>query len=993
VTKIHSHSLTSLCLAVLLIMICLPAKVHGDRTVIDLSEYNWGLFRDFEADWLDDDIHLPPVSLSVLPVNPPSCGWDYLTSRIEKTVHLPSTIEEHFWGDNLNAEGTAGDYRGVSWWVTSINIDPGIEGKRVFLDFESVHLRAEVFVNRKLTGYDVIGHTPFSVDITDVLTPGETNEIAVRITDPLGNFSWNDRQVLKWGMHDIPPCHGFGGITGRVFLRAVDSVYIDDIYVKNKSSIKEVDVILTMKNLTGRQVSGNISVKVYPLQQPDEVLFEKRFRKDIPAGETTVSIPVKSRRAKLWDIDNPNLYIAEISYVSEDGKANDTLQQRFGFRWFDIGSRDGDQRFYLNGRRIVLRSGMSWGFWPVNGVYPTREMAERDVALTKEFGLTMMNFHRAIGQPPVMDAADEMGLLCYEESGGYSCEQADQNQSLWRGWRREKLLRMVKRDRSRPSLIMYNLQNRTPNGLTQEDIDNMRAAHEIDPTRIMTYMSGFWKPLPEEHPTKLFFKPNDFTEYYTGWFDMHMFSPAQSYTDACYNGPDDFTRYYGNPGDIVFWGEDGAINNPPRLELIKRYFERTGGHPGWQGKYFIEWYRAYDDFLDRSGFRDYFPDVDALTSSIGDVSLYYHGRIMENIRMGNITDCYTINGWGANQLTNHCDIADLYRNPVGNPEILARYCRPLYIAVKLRNKVVPAGSPVTADIFIVNESNLKGSHNLTVTLENENGNKIIEKNLKVKVDGGEEYGQLLAEKMEFGLENAPGYYVVRAALTGSDGKLKAEGSDDVFSVDLHHIPVPARGAVIDTSGVINRMMEKTWGCTLPQFSEETPKPDYIVIGPNTYTRQNMIKPVMECVANGATAVVISQADIFAGFISASSSNYFAVDYRGRYAVPRGNLIAGKHEVLSGLPQAQAFDWEYQDFTWHRRQNLYALRLNGGQTVVAAVSDHKKEVGTAVAVIPFGRGRVILSTLNMLPALDSDTPQSVVAKRLFLNYLIYASKPN
>jgi len=181
-----------------------------------------------------------------------------------------------------------------------------------------------------------------------------------------------------------------------------------------------------------------------------------------------------------------------------------------------IGEKNRDQRFYLNGKRIVLRGAMSWGFWPVNGVYPTREMAERDVATAKELGLNYMNFHRAIGQPLVMDVADERGFLTYEEPGGYSCENADKKATLWRNWRREKLLRMVKRDRSHPSLIIYNLQNRTPNDLEKEDIRNMKAVHEMDPTRTITYISGFWKLPPKEHPTKFFMKPNDFTEYYYG---------------------------------------------------------------------------------------------------------------------------------------------------------------------------------------------------------------------------------------------------------------------------------------------------------------------------------------------------------------------------------------------------------------------------------------------------------------------------------------------
>ncbi len=82
-----------------LLFIFLLAASHpasADRTVIDLSGRDWGVFRDFDASWVDDDIFLPPVDVSTLPANPPGNGWDSLRGRIEKTVHLPATIEERF---------------------------------------------------------------------------------------------------------------------------------------------------------------------------------------------------------------------------------------------------------------------------------------------------------------------------------------------------------------------------------------------------------------------------------------------------------------------------------------------------------------------------------------------------------------------------------------------------------------------------------------------------------------------------------------------------------------------------------------------------------------------------------------------------------------------------------------------------------------------------------------------------------------------------------
>ncbi len=957
--------------------------VRAERVSIDLTGNDWGIWRDRAAEWVDDDIHLPPVDMSSLPVKPPSCGWENLSGLFEKTVRLPATIEEHFWGGNGNHEGVAGDYRGVSWWVTTVRLGPEIEGKQVFLDFQSVHLRAEVFVNRTLCGYDVIGHTPFRVDITGAVRPG-VNEIAVRITDPLGNFNWNDRRVLKWGGHDIPAMHGFGGITGDVLLRAVDSVFIEDVAVFNRADITSADILVEMENRATGEVTGELEITVRPSDRSSPLLKETK-NITVKPGVTTFEHRISADDAEPWTLDNPVLHIAEIRFRSDGGGHTDTAARRFGFRWFDVGEGNGDRRLYLNGRRIVLRGAMTWCFWPVNGVYPTREMAERDVEVAKELGLTYMNFHRAIGQPLAMDVADERGFLTYEEPGGYSCEGADPDQTLWREWRRIKLMRMVRRDRSHPSLIMYNLQNRTPNPLTPEDRENMLAAHEIDPTRIFTFISGFWEP-PEKHqPEKLFLAPNDFNVVDTGWHDMHNHTREHGWSDDFYNGPRDYLRYTGIADEIVFWGEDGGLFSPPRLQKIKAWHDARPEVPqGWMVRRFLDWWKAFDSFLDENGFRRFFPTVDDFTRAMGTTTLDYHGRVIENIRAGNLDDAYTINGWAAPHLVNQSEAADLYRNPSGDPAAIARYCRPLYVAVKLRNTVAPAGSEITADFFLVNEENLRGSHTLTITMD---GGPGFERSFSVDVTGGEEYGQLLAEGVPIPLPRRHGPYTVRAVLTDTDGIRRADGSDTVFVVSLEGVEPAGRGALIDGSGVIGAFMKEQWGTVPPAFDESMTGLDYVVVGENDFNRSSHIGPLMNCVANGAVAVVLDGADRFAQFLT--DENMQAVDYRGAYPCPRGKFCAGNHALLDGLPRNTGFGKEYQCFYRRPGGSIGALRLRGVETIVAAINGNDMDVGTALCVVPYGRGAVILCSLSVLPGLSSEEPHEMTAKRLFANCIEFA----
>ena len=45
----------------------------------------------------------------------------------------------------------------------------------------------------------MIGNTPFEVDLSNVLKPGDHAQLAVRITDPGGNFDWHDKGLTSTG--------------------------------------------------------------------------------------------------------------------------------------------------------------------------------------------------------------------------------------------------------------------------------------------------------------------------------------------------------------------------------------------------------------------------------------------------------------------------------------------------------------------------------------------------------------------------------------------------------------------------------------------------------------------------------------------------------------------------------------------------------------------------------------------------------------------------
>ncbi len=962
-------------------------RAQGGRTVTDLSNNHWKLVLDTAATWVQDILYAPPVDIAKLPVHLPSGGWKFLQLAKGKNVQLPATVEQHYWGSNGSTAGVNGNYLGVSWFVTNINIPVAAKGKRIALHFDAVRFRAEIFVNEKLVGYDLVNSTPFEADITAVVRYGANNQIAVRITDPNGNFDWRDSQNFMWGSYRTNPTHGFGGITGKVTLVTTDNVYCSDVFVKNKPTMKEIDVEVSMTNTASHSTNGNLQLQVSEAKPNGKIVYTKTLPvTELKTGTSVSTYNIVVDAAKLWSVDSPHLYKLTVTWKGKDG-SSDLYQQRFGFRWFEVRNVQGDQQFYLNSQRIVLLTAISWGFWPDNGIAPSDALAKKQIEAAKKLGLNMLNFHRTIGQQNILDYADELGLLYFEEPGGnqYPANMFNPTDSLGKvqadfyfAFRNEKLFRMIRRDRNHPSLVIYNMHNERGAEPQQQDKDQMLAAHHLDETRILTYNSsnGAIKQGPDPR-FKLHLFPYDFTFYDYGWFDQHHAGGPGVYHDNLYRNPKDYLRYTDKKDEIIYYGEEGAIGTPPRLELIRSEILKTGRTTGWEADDYLKWYDAYNNFLQKHpAFHKAFPSVDNLTRSMGNVAYYYQGRAIENIRINNTIDGYAVNGWESMKLENHSGVVDNYRNLKGDAELIERYTRPLYVAVKLNRKVVAAGDTSVADFFIVNTVNLNGTFDLKIKVENTQKQTVLSKTIPVRVSGGVVYGELLSAGLPVPVSTA-GYTTVEAELV-KEGKTIAKGDDKIFAVAHDALAIPSEGMIADTSSILKSFF-KSEGLSFKEYKSGRPQGKFLVIGAfqPQQTGNQLVTDILEWVNEGNTLIVIKNTDAWAAHLAQKE----VLEYKGtkelRTTWYGGNFFSKEHPLLKGLPQGSVFNWEYQCFATYNKSRS-GLRINNGEIVVACVADHAKEVFSALHVVPHGRGKIIMCTLDILSCI-TDEMQKVRAE--------------
>lgn len=951
-------------------ILLLVTSMRAQRACFNLSETLWNITLDRSAVWQNDSLYVPPVNIHDLPVHIPTGGWNLLDTPDKIGVTLPATVEQHLWGWNGETFGVTGNYVGVSWFDTKINVPADWRNKRIVMNVASVRFRAEIFVNKKLVGYDLVNSTPFAVDVTPFILPGQENVIAFRITDPNGNFNWKDSQVYTWGEYRTNPSHGFGGITGKVELVATDKLYIGDVFIKNQPDPHSIEVEVTACNETKNPMKAQKMLLTVKEHKGEKVLYRKEYSvENLVVGENKQTFHIHLPAAKLWSTDSPHLYDLSVSV------GTDNYTQRFGFRWFEVKDIHGDKQFFLNGKRIVLRTAISWSFWPDNGITPSDELARRQVESAKKLGLNMLNFHRTIGHSNVLDYADELGLLYFEEPGGnqYPISHFNDNNKqskFYFAYRNEKLVRMIKRDRNHPSLVIYNLHNERGAWPQVQDYAQMRMAHSLDPTRILTYNSSNGEN-PENEANarfKLHLMPNDTTFYDYGWYDRHHAGGPGCYHDNLYWGKDNYHRFSDHKDEIIYWGgEDGAIGTPPRLQLIRDEILQSGTTSGWEAMDYMKWYDAYDSFLKHNGFAKAFPTVDDLTRAMGNVAFYYQGRVIENIRISNTVDAYAVNGWESMKLENHSGIVDNYRYPKGDVEVMARYNQPLFLAVKMNRKVLNVGDTTIVDTYIVNEKNLKGNYSLQLIAKDAEGTVLATHVSSVHVKGGNVYGQCLQIGWNF-VPRATGYVCIEAKLVKGK-KTFATGDDSLFAVSLNTKGITANGSIADTTGVLSNFM-KTVGFDIPEYKEGTPSGDYLLVGAFEPTQWGSgMSDIMEWVYKGHTLIIVDNAERWAEFLADKE----VLDYRGSKKLGTawygGNFFNREHPIFDGLPVNCVFNWEYQCFATYNRHRV-GLRCFNGETLVACVSDHKKEVYSALSVIPAGRGKIIITTLD-IPACIKD----------------------
>jgi beta-galactosidase len=379
---------------------------------------------------------------------------------------------------------------GTGWYRKTFVTDEKDKGKIFVLQFDGVYMESEVWVNGQRMGDHRNGYTPFSYDITFALNkPGEKNVVAVK-ADNLGRNS-------RW--------YSGSGIYRNVHLIVTDPVHVPiwGTYITTpeiSTDLAKVNVELTLRNDQPVDVTAQIAVNI--LDKNGNALCSAEETVGLRAlSDYSLKRQLMVENPRLWSVDNPDLYKAEI-VLKRDGKIVDVYSQTFGIRTIEFSAEKG---FLLNGQSVLLKGACLHHDNGFLGAAAIERAEYRRVGLMKENGY---NAIRCSHNPPseaFLNACDELGILVIDEftdMWDLYKNRNDYSRFFNEHWEKD-LTDMILRDRNHPSIIMWSIGNEIPKRSVADGVrmgtQLVNKIRQLDNTRVITegvpgfLIHGGWK--------------------------------------------------------------------------------------------------------------------------------------------------------------------------------------------------------------------------------------------------------------------------------------------------------------------------------------------------------------------------------------------------------------------------------------------------------------------------------------------------------------------
>lgn len=325
------------------------------------------------------------------------------------------------------------------WYRNEFELPAEFSGRRIWLHFDGVNWKADVFVNGRRAGRIEGAFIRSSFDVTELVRAGERNVVAVlvhrndhpgavteqHLNDPDDNGGIigldSPTFLASIGWNWMPTIRGRNtGIWNDVYLAATDDVVLSDPFVKTilllpDTSRADLEIEVGLENRADRPVRGTIEGKIGEVSFSMPVELSASERRTVRL--TPAEFPqLRFNHPRLWwpnGYGDQPLYTLDLAFRQGD-RVSDTERVVFGIRQYAYTVVNNNFRIWVNGFPVIVRGG-NWGMADAL-LHCDAKRYDTYVRLHREMNLNMIrNWIGMEGDDEFYEACDRYGIMIWDD--------------------------------------------------------------------------------------------------------------------------------------------------------------------------------------------------------------------------------------------------------------------------------------------------------------------------------------------------------------------------------------------------------------------------------------------------------------------------------------------------------------------------------------------------------------------------------------------------
>lgn len=355
--------------------------------------------------------------------------------------------------------------RGFGWYRRTIRFDEADKGKYLEIQFGGIATNATIWFNGTVVSHNWSGYNSIYVDVSAMARFGDAlNTLVVRV----------DAQTMEGWWYEG------AGIYRHVWLLKRPPVHIvtDGIYADPRRAADggwTVPVVASLNNI-GEQ-TAEVEIDAVLLDSSGATVASGHGQASVsPLDSTEPKVTLRVSSPELWSVDKPTLYTLRTRLL-RDGAPIDERRTQIGFRTFRFDAKLG---FFLNDQPLKIKGTCNHQDHAGVGVAVPDSLWEWRFRRLKELGSNAIRCSHNAPSVEVLDLCDRLGILVMDENRLFNVSPDYMAQLTW----------LVRRDRNRPSVILWSVFNEEPMQGSPQGYEMVRrmadAVKELDDQRPVT---------------------------------------------------------------------------------------------------------------------------------------------------------------------------------------------------------------------------------------------------------------------------------------------------------------------------------------------------------------------------------------------------------------------------------------------------------------------------------------------------------------------------